>query len=150
VTIAAQLETPIGRSADAVFAELVAVERYPEWLVASGIVRVERLDGGPLREGSRLRVEQRIAGRAATLDGVVTALEPGRQFAFRVSDRDGITLEADALLASDGLTSRLRWSLWISLPLRYRIFEGMAAPQVRQAAASDLDNLRRQLESVAD
>jgi uncharacterized protein YndB with AHSA1/START domain len=149
MTIATELETPIGRSAEAVFAELVAVERYPDWLVASGIVRVDRLDSGPVQDGSRIRVEQRIAGRAATLDGVVTVFEPPRRFAFEVRDRDGIKLEADAQLAPDGPMSRLRWSLRISLPLRYRFFEGMAAPQVRQAAISDLDNLRRRLESVA-
>ena len=37
MTIAAELETRIGRPLPAVFDELVAVERYPEWLIASGI-----------------------------------------------------------------------------------------------------------------
>jgi hypothetical protein len=33
------------------------------------------------------------------------------------------------------------------LPLRYRLFESMVAPQARQAAAADLDAFRRHLET---
>ena len=149
MTIAAQLETVIARSAEAVFAEISAVERYPEWLIASGIVRVELLDPGPLAEGTMLRVEQRVAGRASTLEGTVTAFEPPTRFGLRAKDRDGISIELEALLSSEGPTCRLRWSIRIGLPLRYRMFESMAAPEVRRAAAADLENLRRRLEAVA-
>ena len=51
-----------------------AVERYPRLTVASGIVRVERLDGDPLAVGSRLRISQSVAGRSTVLDGAVTVL----------------------------------------------------------------------------
>ncbi|HEY0443411.1 MAG TPA: SRPBCC family protein [Candidatus Limnocylindrales bacterium] len=148
MTIAAQFDTVIARSVDDVFAELAAVERFPEWLVASGIVRVERAPG-PLREGTPLRIEQRIAGRATTLEGTITAFEPGSRFAFRAKDREGISVEAEALLAADGATCRLRWSVRIGLPLKYRLFESMAAPEAKRAAASDIENLRRRLEAVA-
>lgn len=149
MTIAAEFETTIGRSSDAVFRELAALERYPEWLVASGVVAVERFEspepGGP----THLRIEQRVAGRAAVLEGIVTVFEPGRRLAFGASDRDGIRIEADAQLAADGPLTRLRWSLRLTLPLRYRFFESMAAPRVREAAAADLERLRTRLESVA-
>ena len=45
--------------------------------------------------------------------------------------------------------TRLRWSLRLGLPLRYRMFESMVAPQARRAAALDLEALRRRLESAA-
>ena len=48
MAISLDLDVRIGRPADQVFAHLTDVERWPEWLIASGIVRVERLDPGPL------------------------------------------------------------------------------------------------------
>jgi uncharacterized protein YndB with AHSA1/START domain len=148
MAISAQFETLIARPIGDVFAQLAAVERFPDWLVASGIVRVER-GPGPLGTGTPLRIEQRIAGRATTLEGAVAAFESPRRLAFRVKDREGISVEAEALLSAEGPGTRLRWSVKIGLPLKYRLFESMAAPEARRAAAVDLENLRRQLESVA-
>jgi len=44
VTVSVDIETTIDRPPAEVFAALIDVERYPEWLIASGIVGVERLD----------------------------------------------------------------------------------------------------------
>ena len=150
MTVAVQIETHIGRSPADVFVELSAVERYPEWLIASGIVRVERLDEGPLAVGTRLRIGQSVGGRSTVLDGAVTVVEPGSAFGLRGRDPDGVIIELDALLSSDdGLTTRLRWSLRMGLPLRYRMFESMVAPQAKRAATLDLEAFKRRLESVA-
>lgn len=149
MTIAAEIETRIGRPPADVFAALTDVERYPEWLIASGIVRVERLDPGPLAAGSRLRIAQTVAGRSTTLDGVVTVLAPGAAFGLRGRDKDGVSVEIDAVIATDDMATRLRWSVRIGLPLRFRMFESMVAPQARRAAALDLEALKRRLESVA-
>ena len=51
MTVSVDIETMIDRPPADVFAALIDVERYPEWLIASGIVRVERLDPGPLGQG---------------------------------------------------------------------------------------------------
>lgn len=150
MTISLELEVPIGRTADDVFAHLTAVERWPEWLIASGIVRVEVLDDGVLAEGSRLRIDQRVAGRSASLDGRVTALDAPHRFAVTGRDKDGITVDIDATLVPDGPTTRLGWHLRVGLPLRYRVLESMATPQVRRAAALDLEAFRQRLESVAE
>jgi uncharacterized protein YndB with AHSA1/START domain len=150
VTIAVQIETHISRSPADVFAELTAVERFPEWLIASGIVQVERLDEGPLVVGTRLRIGQSVGGRSTVLDGAVTALEAGTAFGLRGRDKDGVTIELDAQLSSDdALTTRMRWSLRMGLPLRFRMFESMVAPQARRAATLDLEAFKRRLESVA-
>jgi uncharacterized protein YndB with AHSA1/START domain len=150
MAITAEFETPIRRDLGDVWAALIDVERYPEWLVASGIRRVRRLEPGPIRPGSGLGVEQEVAGRAAILEGPVTVLEPGRRFGFEVKDREGISVEVHAALApaEDG-TVRLRWSLRVRLPLRYRMFESMVAPQARRAAALDLEAFRQRLEAPA-
>jgi carbon monoxide dehydrogenase subunit G len=147
VTIAVETEARIVRPPADVFAALIDVEHYPSWLIASGITRVERLDPGPLKAGSRLRIGQTVAGRSTVLDGTVTVLQPGAAFGLRGSDRDGITVEIDAVLAADDLATRLRWSLRVKLPLRYRMFESMVAPQARRAAALDLEAFRLRLET---
>ncbi len=150
MTVAVEVETRIGRPPADVFAELAALERFPEWLIASGIVRVERLDGDALAVGSRVRIAQTVGGRSTVLDGAITDLEPGRAFGLRGRDPDGVTIEIDAGLAADGeLATRLRWSLRIGLPLRLRMFESMVEPQVRRAATLDLEAFKRLLESVA-
>jgi carbon monoxide dehydrogenase subunit G len=149
MTIAVEIETRIARPVADVFAAIVDIEHYPEWLIASGIVRVERLDPGPLAAGSRLRIAQTVAGRSTTLDGTVTVLAPGAAFGLRGKDKDGVTVEIDAVLAPDDLSTRLRWSVRIGLPLRYRMFESMVSPQARRAATLDLEALKGRLESTA-
>jgi uncharacterized protein YndB with AHSA1/START domain len=150
MTISAQLETRIVRSVAAVYAELTALERYPEWLVASGIVDVQRIVGEPIAPGARIRVQQQVAGRSATLDGVITVVEPDRLFGFEARDKDGVRVDIEAAVAPDGNATLLRWSIRVGLPLRYRMLEGMVAPQARRAAALDLEAFKRRLESVAD
>ncbi len=41
------------------------------------------------------------------------------------------------------------WSIRIGLPLRYRLLESMARPQVERAALLDVEALRRRLEAQA-
>ena len=149
MTIEVEIETGIGRAPADVFAVLIDVERYPEWLIASGIVRVERLDSGPLAAGSRLRISQTVAGRSTVLDGSVTELAPAARFGLRGKDKDGVSIQIDAVLALDELATRLRWSLRLGLPLRFRMFEKMVAPQAKRAAVLDLEALKRRLESPA-
>ncbi len=148
MTIKAEAEVQIARGPEAVWGELTAVDRFPEWLRESGIVRVERLDEGPLGAGSRLRIEQRLAGRTSILEGTVTTWQPPVHFAFAARHPDGITIEVDAALAPDGPTTWVRWRIHVSLPLRLRLFESMATPDVRRAAAEDLFGLKRRLERV--
>jgi uncharacterized protein YndB with AHSA1/START domain len=149
MTVEAEIETRIARPPAAVFDALTDVEHYPAWLIASGIVGVERLDTGPLVPGSRLRISQTVAGRSTVLDGSVTVLTPGAAFGLRGKDKDGVTIEIDASLAPDDDGTRLRWSLRLKLPLRFRMFESMVAPQAKRAAALDLEALKRRLEAAA-
>ena len=146
MTVSIDVETRIARPPAEVFAALIDVEHWPAWLIASGIVRVEPLDPGPLAMGSRLRVSQTVAGRSTVLDGAITVLAPGAAFGLRGKDKDGVSMEIDAVLAVDEMATRLRWSLRIGLPLRYRAFESMVAPQARRAAALDLEAFRLRLE----
>lgn len=152
MAIDVSVTTRIGRLPHDVFVALIAVERFPEWLIASGIVGVERAGGDTvsLAVGSRLTIRQVVAGRATVVDAEVTALAADTTFAVRGRDPDGVTIQFDAGLAPDGdLATTLRWSVRIGLPLKYRMFESMVAPQARRAAALDVEALKRRLESVA-
>jgi uncharacterized protein YndB with AHSA1/START domain len=149
VTIAVEIETTIARPPADVFAELVAIERFPDWLVASGIVGVERLDDGPPAVGSKVRISQRVAGRSTVLDGSITRLDPGRALGLHGRDPDGVTIDIEATVVPDDAGCRLRWSLRLGLPLRFRMFESMVAPQARRAATLDLEAFRRRLETAA-
>jgi hypothetical protein len=64
-----------------------------------------------------------------------------------------VTIDLEAVVAptvgADGATSELRWSIRIGLPLKYRVFESMARPQVERAALLDVESLRLRLESPA-
>jgi uncharacterized protein YndB with AHSA1/START domain len=149
MAIAAVFDLELPRRADDVFAALADLESYPGWLVSSGVVSAATVDP-PIGAGTKIRIQQQVAGRTATLDGRVTAFESPRHFAIQARDADGITVAIDALISPDGATCGLRWSLRIALPMRFRFFESMVAPQVREAAAADLERLRRRLSAVAD
>jgi len=150
MAIAVTIETAIDRPPAEVFARIADIGSWPSWLIASGIVRVERPTDGPLVEGEHLTVEQRAAGRAGTFAAQVTALQPPSRLALHGRDGDGVSIDIDAELApaDDGNRTSLRWSIRIGLPLRYRMFESMARPQVERAAALDVEALKRRLEST--
>lgn len=148
MSIDVTITTRIDRLPKDVFAALTAVERLPEWLIASGIVKVERVDTGPLVVGSRLTIRQVVAGRSTVIDAQVIALTPDSTIALRGRDPDGVTVQFDAGLAPDGdAATTLTWSARIGLPLKYRMFESMVGPQARRAAALDVEALKRRLES---
>jgi len=151
MAIAVTIEATVSRPPAEVFTQVADIERWPSWLIASGIIRVDRSSDGPLVEGEHLKVEQRAAGRAGTFEAQVTALEPPSRLALHGRDGDGVTIDINAALAPgvDGHGTSLRWTIRIGLPLRYRMFESMARPQVERAAALDVEALRRRLESTA-
>ncbi|MFL5686222.1 MAG: SRPBCC family protein [Chloroflexota bacterium] len=145
------IDSTIERTPDEVFAAVADLDAWPTWLIASGIRSVRRERPGEPSVRERLVVEQNAAGRAGTFDAEVTGFEPGHHIALRGRDRDGVTIDieaaVDATPGSDGGTTELRFSIRIALPLKYRLFESMARPQVERAALLDVESLRLRLES---
>ncbi len=146
------IDRRIARPAAEVIAAIADIDAWPQWLIASGIVAVHRQAAGAAPTvGERMTIDQRAAGRAGTFEVAVTAAEPGTRLALEGKDGDGVKIAIDAVAApspDDAAASDLHWSFRIDLPFRYRIFEGMAAPQVRHAAALDIEALRLRLEST--
>ena len=150
MAIGVVIETRIGRPADEVFRHLADLERWPEWLIATGVRHVRRTGTGSPARGEALVIDQAAAGRAATFDARVDDAEPPTRLRISGRDHDGITIDFDAsLAAAEPTVTILRWSIRIGVPLRYRIFETLARPQVERAAALDVEAFKRRLESVA-
>ena len=150
MAIAVVLETRIGRPIDEVFRHLVDLDRWPEWLVATGIRRMERGQTGAAQPGEPLRIEQAAAGRAGTFESRVTRVDPPTHLSLSGKDADGVSIDITAQLTPvDGQVRLLRWEVRIGLPFRFRIFESMARPQVERADALDVAAFKRRLESVA-
>ena len=60
-----------------------------------------------------------------------------------------MSIDIDAALAPEAVHgTRLRWSIRIGLPLRYRMLKSMARPQVERAAALDVEAFKRRLEAT--
>ena len=152
MAIEVAIESTIDRPPPEVFATIADLDGWPGWLVASGIRAVRRDRAGQPLPGERLVVEQDAAGRSATFDAEVTAVEPGSRFALRGRDRDGVTIDIEAVVSaaaeSGGAATDLWWAIRIGLPLRYRMFESMARPQVERAALLDIEALRVRLEAA--
>ncbi len=148
------IDSTIARTPDDVFAAVADLDAWPTWLIASGIRAVRRQRAGDPSVGERLVVEQNAAGRAGTFDAQVTGFEPGRRIALRGRDGEGVTIEMEARVAptpgTDGGTTELGFSIRIGLPLKYRLFESMARPQVERAALLDVESLRLRLESPVE
>lgn len=78
----------IAAPADRVWEVLTDVEKWSEW--TETVTSVRRLDEGPLRSGSRARIDQ---PKIPETEYVVTELEPGRSFTW-VAKGPGVTTTA--------------------------------------------------------
>ena len=153
MAIEVAVESTIERPPTDVFAAVVDLDTWPRWLIASGIIAVRRDRTGPAVAGEHLVVKQNAAGRAGTFDVDVSTAEPDAHLALQGRDADGVTIAIDARVTAtpgtDDRSTELRWSIRIGLPLRYRVLESMARPQVERAAVLDVEALRLTLESQA-
>lgn len=109
--IAVDIEAP----AERVWAIMADVERWPEW--TPSVSRIERLDPGPLRVGSRARVCQPKLPPAVW---EVVELVEGREFSW-VTRSPGVRVLGSHLVEARGAGSRA------TLALR---FSGLLGPLV--------------------
>lgn len=148
MAISVVIESAIARPPEVVFDALADIDRWPEWLIATGIVRVTRASSDEVVAGERVTIDQRAAGRASVVEASVTTVDRPHHFAITGRDADGVATTLEASITPGDGGSHLRWSARIEVPWRWRVFESMAAPQVRRAAALDVEALRRRLESA--
>ncbi len=96
----------IAASPERVWEVLADVERWSEW--TETVTWVRRLDDGPLRSGSRAKINQ---PKIPETEYVVTELEPGRSFTW-VATGPGVTTTArHTIEALPGGGTRVRLSV---------------------------------------
>ena len=123
----------IDAAPDVVWATLTDVERWSEW--TETVTRVERLDDGPLRIGSRATIEQ---PKIPAAEYVVTELDPGRSFTW-VATGPGVTTTArhDVEAAPDGgsrLTLSVEQAGWLGSVMA-RFYRGLTDRYLANEAA---------------
>lgn len=128
---------------DEVFAYVSEVRRLPEWQSGAGITHVELNE--PMAPGARFRMERLSRGRTATIDCTVTALEPGRRFAFDTTDSDNFTGSSDTVLAAANGGTRLEWTFKMDPPGLWRLLSPLIGREIAKAADTDFANLRVKL-----
>jgi uncharacterized membrane protein len=105
---------------------------------------VERLDDGPLRVGSRARIEQ---PRQRPAVWTVTELDPGRGFVWQ-TERRGLTMTATHRLVAEGTGCRntldLRLTGALARPLGWLI-----GPAVRRALHTENAGFKAHAERLA-
>ena len=116
----------IGAPAADVWAALIDVESWPAW--ASQFKRLERLDAGQLKAGSRVRV--RPHGLPAAV-WRVTDYEEGRCFTWASSPVAGFELIGGHVLTTDGDGTNAEFSLEAS-----GVLGSLMAPVLRQVVFS--------------
>lgn len=92
---------------DVVWRLTTDVANWPS--ITPTVTRIERLDDGPIRVGSRARIKQ---PRQAESVWTVTRLDEGREFTWQTR-RMGLTMTGSHLLATDG--DRCRNTLTLDL-----------------------------------
>ena len=93
----------VAGSADAVWAALVDVERWPTW--TRSMQKLTRLDDGPLAVGCRVRIKQ---PRFMPIIWSVTELDPGRSFTWRSSTPGQTSVASHGVRPMGAGTSEVR------------------------------------------
>ena len=112
---------------------LTEVERWPERIPT--VDSVERLDDGPLRVGSRTRLQQPRLPEAVW---TVTDVDEGRSFTWESRSR-GVAISAGHVVEPHGTTTRLTLSVSLSGPLApvgWLMTRGLTRRYVETEAAS--------------
>ncbi len=124
-----------------VWAAMSDVERWPEW--TASVTSVERLDGGPFGVGSRARVRQ---PRFPAAVWTVTALEPGRSFAWQSPAPGLLSVGVHTVDPVGDSAARVTLSLTWSGPLApaMRLLVGRLS---RRYVAMEAQGLKRRCEA---
>lgn len=132
----------IGAPSRDVWTQITAMEAWPEW--APQMKRLERLDAGPLRVGSRVRV--RPKGLLANT-WRVTEFEDGRLFTWETSLAPGFRLSGGHELTPVGEATRTEFWLDAAGPLGAVVGPILRRTLFRRNTRNATEGLKRHLEA---
>jgi uncharacterized protein YndB with AHSA1/START domain len=126
-----------------VFPWLLEADKVPRW--TGHLERYERLDDGPIGNGSRMRQVLDVSGRTIDVQLEVTAYEPpsGAQTRFSTN---GIEVVSSYALEAAGAGTRLTQSIEAKPSgLTARLLVPVVQPRLEQKVTEDLERLRETL-----
>jgi len=133
----------IPRPPPEVFPWLLEEDKVPRW--TGHLERYERVDGGPLGRGSKVRQVLDVSGRRIDVTLEVTAYEPptGAQTRFSTN---GIDVVNSYALQAAGTGTRLTQSIEAKPSgLTARMLVPVVQPRLEQKLTEDLERLRAEL-----
>ena len=137
-----QLTVPA--SPDRVFAYLSDFTTTTEWDPAT--VRTDRIAGSG-GVGTRYRNVSSFLGREATVDYVVTELDPGRRFTLR-GENATLVAHDDMRVRDDGSGTTVTYSASFELKGFRKIATPVVAPALKRLVDDGADGLRRALQAL--
>jgi carbon monoxide dehydrogenase subunit G len=126
-----------------VFPWLLEEDKVPRW--TGHLQRYERVDGGPLGPGSKVRQVLDVSGRTIDVMLEVTGYQPptGAQTRF---ETNGIQVVSSYALQAAGIGTRLTQSIEAKpRGLSARMLVPVVQPRLEQKLTEDLERLRSQL-----
>ena len=130
----------IPRSPADVFPWLLEEDKVPRW--TGHLTRYERIDGGALGTGSRVRQVLDVSGRTIDVELEVTGYEPpsGAQTRFSTN---GIEVVSSYALEAAGAGTRLTQTIEAKPSgLTARLLVPVVQPRLEQKLTEDLERLR--------
>ena len=126
-----------------VFPWLLEEDKVPQW--TGHLTRYERVDGGELGTGSRVRQVLEVSGRTIDVELEVTAYEPpsGAQTRFSTN---GIQVVSSYALEAAGAGTRLTQTIEAKPSgLTARMLVPVVQPRLEEKLTQDLERLRETL-----
>jgi carbon monoxide dehydrogenase subunit G len=136
-------EITIRRSPQEVAAYMFDPAHDPNWI--GGISEAERLDGGPIAAGSRVRRRASFMGRRIDYVMEIVTFEPDRRLVMHAIQAP-MPMDVTYEVEPSGSDARARVRVQGHAGNIYRIASPLIGVQVRRSITSDVERLKRILE----
>ena len=140
--------TTINKSPDEVFAPLSDLTRHAQWSKTK--YRAEKTSDGPVGVGTTYKSYGWLPfkGKEHLNDVTITAVEPGKRFAFDAKDPSGPVIPSDFVLTADGGGTKVERTMTMPKPDG---FQGVMWPMVfsmlvKPAIQKNLEMMKGKLE----
>lgn len=149
MSIRFEVKRTIQVSQEIAFKSLLDLDAARHWM--QGLVRMERLDDGPMRVGSRWKETRKMFGKEATEHFEVVEIEEPEKIVLRVDGTKGTTGKGEYIftyrITSSGEYSEITLHGEINgLTGLTKLFGKMMAGSFKKACEKDLDALKNYLE----